>query len=232
GRGAERAAVLAGDRRLAPARGGAGRGHAEAHRPALSPADGPDARGLRPRVGSGRAVSEPAVARGGQDGAPPARHRPGGVARVAGGAQRGSRRDRRGAARAAARAGLPPVTATPFESPDVLQRLGVELAQRLPGRLALLGVAPAGLPWGHGAMLGLEVALLLSLVAMAMAALRRGLAAAPAGGPRRWLVEAVFAGLVVLVYRLARQLIRYPSTEIAPFLVRWDHLVFTVLAGT
>ena len=121
------------------------------------------------------------------------------------------------------------MTATPLESPDVLQRLGIDLAQRLVRRLALLGMPPAALAWCQTAMLVLELALLLSLVAMAMAALRRGLAAAPAGGPRRWLVEAVFAGLVVLVYRLARQLIRYPSAEIAPFLVRWDHLVFTVL---
>jgi MBOAT, membrane-bound O-acyltransferase family len=124
------------------------------------------------------------------------------------------------------------VIATPLESPDVLLRLGAELAQWLAGRLALLGVPPAGLEWCRTAMLVLELALLVSLVAMAMAALRRGLATAPVGGPRRWLVEAAFAGLLVVVYRLARRLIRYPSREIAPFLVRWDHLVFTVLAGT
>lgn len=120
----------------------------------------------------------------------------------------------------------------PVDSPDVLFRIGLDLSLRGVGALAALGAPDAVLEWCGSALRVLELALLLSLVATAMAVMRRALAGAPARGPGRWIVEVVFAALVWVVYRLGRRLLRYPSTDIASFLVRWDHLVFALLAGT
>ncbi|HLK12240.1 MAG TPA: MBOAT family O-acyltransferase [Candidatus Binatia bacterium] len=114
---------------------------------------------------------------------------------------------------------------------DFLLRRGVAFNMLLGQVLGRCGVPDAVVNWLSTVLPLVELAGVLATVALAVRALHRASQGDGRSPAARMIVEALHAAAALAAVALLGWLLRHPSPELLALLVRWDYLVFCLLAG-